>query len=95
MESKVFFLNRLFKTNSPLRSTTTPYHPMKPGITQWHLLLLMGHNQNWPAVETAGIGMMTRRQKASFTGLAHGYACTLVMSGMIVNEGILKKHVSL
>jgi len=74
MESKVFFLNRLIKTNSSLRITTTPYHLMKPGITQWNLLLLIGHNENWPALETAGIGIMTRRQNALFAGLAHGHA---------------------
>jgi len=47
---------------------------MKPGITQWNLLLLIGHNENWPALETAGIGIMTRRQNALFAGLAHGHA---------------------
>lgn len=36
---------------------------MKPGVVQQHLLLLMGHNQKLPALETAGIGIRAARQK--------------------------------
>ena len=72
MELKVFF-NILIKTSS-LRNTTTPYPLMKPGIAQQYDLLLFDHNQNWPALEIAGIGITTKRQKALFAGLAHGHA---------------------